>query len=56
VRPAGSNPLANWSGTGTPLPGAVAHNKLLTSIAQAFGVNVNRFGHPDYTGPLAGLI
>lgn len=56
VRPAGSNPLANWAGTGNPLPGAVAHNKLLTSIAQAFGVNVNHFGHPDYTGPLAGLI
>lgn len=55
ARPAGSNPLAGWTGPGTPLPGAVAHNKLLVSIAQAFGVNVNSFGHPDYTGPLAGL-
>lgn len=55
ARPAGSNPLSNWTGPGTPLPGAVAHNKLLVSIAQAFGVNQNTFGHPDYVGPLAGL-
>jgi hypothetical protein len=55
VRPAGSNPLANWRGPGTPLSGAVAHNHLLVSICRAFGVNVNSFGHPDYTGPLAGL-
>ncbi|WP_164020909.1 DUF1552 domain-containing protein [Pyxidicoccus trucidator] len=55
ARPAGSNPLSGWTGPGTPLPGAIAHNKLLVSIAQAFGVNVNTFGHPDYTGPLAGL-
>jgi hypothetical protein len=55
ARPAGSNPLSGWAGPGSPLPGAVAHNKLLVSIAQAFGVNVNTFGHPDYTGPLAGL-
>ncbi|QSQ24191.1 DUF1552 domain-containing protein [Pyxidicoccus parkwayensis] len=55
ARPAGSNPLSGWAGPGTPLPTAVAHNKLLVSIAQAFGVNVNTFGHPDYTGPLSGL-
>ncbi|MFP2930252.1 DUF1552 domain-containing protein [Pyxidicoccus sp. 3LG] len=55
ARPAGSNPLSGWSGPGTPLPTAVAHNKLLVSIAQAFGVNVNTFGHPDYTGTLPGL-
>ncbi|MFP2909625.1 DUF1552 domain-containing protein [Pyxidicoccus sp. 3LFB2] len=55
ARPAGSNPLSGWDGPGSPLPGAVAHNKLLVSIAQAFGVNVNTFGHPDYSGPLAGL-
>jgi hypothetical protein len=55
VRAPGSNPLSNWDGPGTSLPGAVAHNKLLVSIAQAFGVNVNTFGHPAYSGPLAGL-
>ncbi|MCY1001881.1 DUF1552 domain-containing protein [Myxococcus sp. MISCRS1] len=55
LRPAGSNPLNNWGGPGTPLPGAVAHNKLLVSIAQAFGVNVNTFGHQDFKGPLSGL-
>ncbi|NVJ00179.1 DUF1552 domain-containing protein [Myxococcus sp. AM009] len=55
VRPAGSNPLGGWTGPGTPLTGAVAHNKLLVSIARAFGVNVNTFGHPDYTGELPGL-
>lgn len=55
VRPQGSNPLGSWRGPGTPLPGAVAHNKLLVSIANAFGVNVNTFGHPDYIGPMPGL-
>ncbi|NMO19443.1 DUF1552 domain-containing protein [Pyxidicoccus fallax] len=55
VRPAGSDPLSRWPGPGTPLPGAVAHNKLLVSIANAFGVNVNTFGHPDYIGPMPGL-
>ncbi|MCP3140275.1 DUF1552 domain-containing protein [Pyxidicoccus xibeiensis] len=56
LRAPGSNPLSGWDGPGTPLPGAVAHNKLLVSIARAFGVNVNTFGHPDYVGPLDGLI
>ncbi|NBD11875.1 MULTISPECIES: DUF1552 domain-containing protein [Corallococcus] len=55
LRPNNKDPLANWPGPGSPLPGAVEHNKLLTSIAQAFGVNVDRFGHPDYTGTLPGL-
>ncbi|MCY1021062.1 DUF1552 domain-containing protein [Pyxidicoccus sp. MSG2] len=57
ARPPGSDPLPGWPGPGSPLPKAVAHNKLLVSIAQAFGVNVNTFGHPapDYAGPLAGL-
>jgi len=54
LRP-GTDPLGNWGGPGTPLPGAIAHNKLLVSIAQAFGVNVNTFGHPDFKGPLPGL-
>lgn len=54
LRP-GTDPLGNWRGPGTPLPGAVAHNRLLVSIANAFGVNVNTFGHPDYAGPLTGL-
>jgi hypothetical protein len=54
LRP-GTDPLSRWSGPGTPLPGAVAHNRLLVSIANAFGVNVNTFGHPDYAGPLPGL-
>ncbi|MBU8898097.1 DUF1552 domain-containing protein [Corallococcus sp. M34] len=54
LRP-GTDPLANWQGAGEPLPGAVPHNKLLTSIAQAFGVQVDRFGHPDYAGTLPGL-
>ncbi|WP_223644063.1 DUF1552 domain-containing protein [Corallococcus sp. EGB] len=54
LRP-GKDPLGTWKGPGNPLPGAVEHNKLLTSIAQAFGVNVDRFGHPDYTGTLPGL-
>ncbi|NTX33416.1 DUF1552 domain-containing protein [Myxococcus sp. CA051A] len=55
LRPEGSDPLSGWSGPGTPMPDAVAHNKLLVSIAQAFGVNVNTFGHPDFKGPLSGL-
>ncbi|NOK04527.1 transcriptional initiation protein Tat, partial [Myxococcus xanthus] len=55
VRDVGSNPLGGWTGPGTPLRGAVAHNKLLVSIARAFGVNVNTFGNPDYTGELPGL-
>jgi hypothetical protein len=54
LRP-GKDPLGSWPGPGTPLPGAVEHNKLLTSIAQAFGINVDRFGHPDYVGTLPGL-
>ncbi|RKH55007.1 DUF1552 domain-containing protein [Corallococcus llansteffanensis] len=54
LRP-GKDPLGSWPGPGSPLPGAVEHNKLLTSIAQAFGVNADRFGHPDYTGTLPGL-
>ncbi|AFE04478.1 Tat pathway signal sequence domain-containing protein [Corallococcus coralloides DSM 2259] len=49
---AGKDPLGSWKGPGTPLEGAVPHNKLLTSIAQAFGVNVDRFGHDDYAGTL----
>ncbi len=55
VRAAGSNPLDGWGGPRTPMRGAVAHNKLLVSIAQAFGVNGNSFGNPDYTGALPGL-
>jgi hypothetical protein len=55
LRPLGSNPLSGWSGPGTRMTGAVAHNHLLVSICQAFGVNVEYFGHPDYRGPLAGL-
>ncbi|MBZ4416870.1 DUF1552 domain-containing protein [Myxococcus sp. RHSTA-1-4] len=55
VRPLGSDPLSGWQGPGTPLRDAVPHNRLLVSIANAFGVNVNTFGHPDYIGPMAGL-
>lgn len=53
LRP-GVDPLDTWRGSGT-LQGAVAHNKLLVSIANAFGLPVQRFGHPDYVGPLPGL-
>lgn len=55
LRPRNSNPLNGWNGPGTRMTDAIAHNKLLVSIAQAFGVNVNTFGHPDFKGPLAGL-
>ncbi|RKH10927.1 DUF1552 domain-containing protein [Corallococcus praedator] len=55
LRPNNRDPLGNWEGPGKPLAGAVEHNKLLTSIAQAFGVNVDRFGHEAYTGTLPGL-
>ncbi|AEI68869.1 DUF1552 domain-containing protein [Corallococcus macrosporus] len=55
VRAAGSNPLGGWQGPGHTLQGAVAHNKLLVSIAQAFGLNVNTFGNDRYTGGLSGL-
>ncbi|RKG56738.1 DUF1552 domain-containing protein [Corallococcus sp. AB011P] len=51
LRP-GKDPLGDWKGPGAKLEGAVPHNKLLTSIAQAFGVNVDRFGHDDYAGTL----
>lgn len=54
LRP-GTDPLEDWQGPGTPLVGSVPHNKLLTSIAQGFGLQVDRFGHPDYTGTLPGL-
>ncbi|RKG90013.1 DUF1552 domain-containing protein [Corallococcus sp. CA049B] len=54
LRP-GKDPLRDWTGPGAKLEGAVPHNKLLTSIAQAFGVNVDRFGHDDYAGTLPGL-
>lgn len=34
---------------------AYAHNHLLISICQAFGLDVNTFGHPAYTGGVSGL-
>jgi hypothetical protein len=55
LRP-GKNPLQGWSGFGQKAPNAVAHNKLLVSIAHAFGVEGETFGHPDYAGELAGLV
>ena len=33
----------------------VAHNKLLVSLLQAFGVNQDTYGWPDSKGPLSGL-
>lgn len=33
-----------------------AHNQVLTSIAQMFGIDVNYFGDPKYTGTLPGLM
>ncbi|MBX7113815.1 MAG: DUF1552 domain-containing protein [Myxococcaceae bacterium] len=55
LRP-GKNPLQGWSGFGQKAPNAVAHNKLLVSIAHAFGVEGETFGHPDYAGELPGLV
>ncbi len=54
LRPA-EGPLEGWSGPGAPAPRLVPHNRLLVSIAQAFGLETNTFGHPDYSGTLAGL-
>lgn len=55
LRP-GKNPLQGWSGFGQKAPNAVPHNKLLVSLAHAFGVEGETFGHPDYSGELAGLV
>jgi hypothetical protein len=55
LRP-GVDPLSTWTGSGI-LQGAVAHNKLLVSIANAFGLpKRTTFGHPDYLGELPGLV
>ncbi|QRN99529.1 DUF1552 domain-containing protein [Archangium violaceum] len=55
LRP-GVDPLSTWTGSGI-LQGAVAHNKLLVSIANAFGLpKRTTFGHPDYIGELPGLV
>ena len=51
----GGDPLAGWDGGGTKAPNLVAHNKLLVSIAKAFGVGGDSFGHPDYKGALTRL-
>lgn len=36
-------------------PNAVAHDKVLVSIAQAFDQNVDFFGQHDYRGPLSAM-
>ncbi|MBK7861115.1 MAG: DUF1552 domain-containing protein [Archangiaceae bacterium] len=51
----GADPSTGWTKAGDAVPGMVAHNQLLVSIAQAFGHDVSAFGHPDYRGALAGL-
>ncbi len=48
LRP-GLAPLDGWNGVGDKAPNAVPHNKLLVSIAQAFGQNIMTFGHTDFT-------
>ena len=35
--------------------GVTPHNQLLVSLAQAFGVNVNTFGDPQFSGTLPNL-
>ena len=55
LRPDDPNLLQGWSNFGDPAPKLVAHNRLLVSIAQAFGLQVDTFGHPAYTGTLNGL-
>jgi hypothetical protein len=55
LRP-GKAPLDGWTATGDPAVNMVPHNRLLVSIAQAFDQDVSTFGHPDYVGPLAGLV
>lgn len=54
LRP-GVNPLAGWGNFGDKAPNAVAHNKLLVSLAKCFGITGETFGQPDYVGELAGL-
>lgn len=39
-----------------PFRDQTAHNQVLTSIAQMFGLEVNYFGDPKYTGTLPGLM
>ncbi len=51
----GGDPLAGWDGGGTKAPNLVAHNKLLVSIANAFGISGDTFGAPDYLGGLSAL-
>lgn len=55
LRPDGDDLLPGNFSIGQPTPKLVPHNKLLVSIAQAFGVNVSTFGHTGYTGTLPGL-
>ncbi len=54
LRP-GKEALDGWFEVGNKAPNAVAHNKVLVSIAQAFDQNVDFFGHPDYRGPLSAM-
>ncbi|MGQ0507152.1 MAG: DUF1552 domain-containing protein [Myxococcaceae bacterium] len=56
LRPTTSDPLAGWNGFGQKAPQATAHNRLLVTIAQAFGQNIQTFGHPDYSGNIPGLL
>jgi hypothetical protein len=50
-----NDPDPQSSGQGQPLPAAYPHNRLLTSIANAFGIQTNTFGHSAYSGTLPGL-
>jgi hypothetical protein len=49
------DPIIGWDGYGSKVPNAVAHNKVLVSIAQAFDQSIDTFGSLDYKGPMAGL-
>jgi hypothetical protein len=55
LRP-GKEPTDGWKGPGYPIDNAIPHNRLLVSIANAFNLETQTFGHPDYSGGLAGLI
>jgi hypothetical protein len=33
-----------------------AHSRLLVTFQKLFGIDQNTFGHPDFQGPLPGLV
>jgi hypothetical protein len=51
-----SSKCAHWDTDPKTCTNMTAHNHLLVSIAQAFGLQIDTFGWNEVSGPLAGLI